>query len=147
MMTEEIKDCTVWDIDGILEAYKNYPDWVEQVTAKFEALFLFFEQDGLLTCRVSDDQGHVVKRFIMDSEIVEKGQLMCCGSGNPIDRWLASKGSCKNPPDMKILEKALMEIRAGNIPPSYHRYLEFQAKEKALAEKEKIRARNKQTKK
>ncbi len=78
-----------------------------------ESLFLFLERNALLTCKVSDESGHVVKRSLMKSELTAEGLRLASGPKNPVHRWLGSKGSQKNPPDMKLLEKALAEIRAG----------------------------------
>ena len=105
------KDYAVWNIDRLLEMYKEIPDWKVSVDRRFQALFVFYEKNGLLTCRVTDDDGRVVKRVIMNSELTPEGNLLCSGSRSAVGRWLDSKGSQKDPPDMKILEKALAEIR------------------------------------
>ena len=105
------RDYDLWDIDFILTSYRNIPDWKVSVDRKFQALFVFYEKNGLLTCRVTDDDGRVVKRVIMNSELTPEGNLLCSGSRSAVGRWLDSKGSQKDPPDMKILEKALAEIR------------------------------------
>ncbi|CAG2159119.1 hypothetical protein LMG26411_06454 [Cupriavidus numazuensis] len=78
-----------------------------------EELFRFLEAEGLLTCRVTDEQGHVIKRKIMASEITSEGDRLSSGPKNPVHRWLGSKGAQRKPPDLKMLEKALAEIRAG----------------------------------
>jgi hypothetical protein len=113
MMEEETKDYTAYNIDGLLKGYRNYPDWVEKVNDAEEALFLFLERNGLLTCKISDDQGNVVKRFIMASDITAEGDRISLGSKNAVDRWSASQGGQKTPPDMKLLEEALADARAG----------------------------------
>lgn len=107
------KDYSVWDIDELVAAYANVPDLAETVRTGMEALFKFMETQGLLTCRVTDEQGQVVKRQIMASQITEEGNRLSSGPKNPVHRWLGSKGGQKNPPDLKMLEKALAEIRAG----------------------------------
>jgi hypothetical protein len=107
------KDYAVWNIDELLKSYVNVPDMAERVKVKMETLFSFLEANGLLTCRITNEQGQVVKRVIMASEITGEGDLLSKGRKNPVHRWLGSKASQKNPPDMKMLEKALAEIRAG----------------------------------
>lgn len=105
-------DYVVWDIDQILEAYNNIPEWKDNVDVGFKCLFGFLESNGLLCCSVTDSStGNVVKRVIMDSEITQEGKLLTHGPKSPVNRWLGSKGAQKNPPDMKMLEKALAEIR------------------------------------
>jgi hypothetical protein len=105
-------DYVAWHIDELLKMYRKYPDLAVGVEAKYEALFLFLEQNGLLTCRVSDSQGRVVKRFIMNSERTEEGKALCKGFKNAVLRWLHSTASAKIPPDTKALSKALVELRA-----------------------------------
>ena len=105
-------DYTVWDIDGVLEAYREVPEWRESVEIGYKSLFLFMERNGLVNCKVSNELGEVVKRSIKASEITEEGRLLTRGPKNPVGKWMRSKGGQKNPPDMKILEKALAEIRA-----------------------------------
>ncbi|MGS7252892.1 hypothetical protein HG549_02640 [Pseudomonas sp. SK] len=105
------EDFVVWDIDSILESYTDIPEWEVSVNRKLEGLFIFLETNGLLKCRVTDERGAVIKRTIRLSELNDEGKSIACGPKNPIHRWLASKGSQKNPPDMKMLEKALSEVR------------------------------------
>ena len=105
------KDYFLWDIDGVLPSYQYVPDLGVIAKRKLEALFLFYEKNGLLTCRVTDDDGRVVKRAIRKSELTPDGCLLGSGPKNAVNRWLDSKGSDKDPPNMKILEKALAEIR------------------------------------
>ena len=102
----------LWNIDGLLKAYVNVPDMAENVEKGMESLFLFLEKNSLLTCSISDEKGQVVKRSIMRSELTEEGARLSIGPKNAVHRWLGSKGSQKNPPDMKLLEKALAEIRS-----------------------------------
>lgn len=107
----QINDYTMWSIDDMLSYYSSYPDLMKSVNTSYEALFLFFERNGLLTCQVSNFQGKVVKRFIKASEITETGLLLAKGSNSAVDRWLKSKGSSKTPPDMRILEKELNKVK------------------------------------
>jgi hypothetical protein len=107
------KDYSVWNIDELALAYTNVPDLADTVRAAMEALFKFMETEGLLTCRVTNEQGQVVKRQIMASQITDEGNRLSSGPKNPVHRWLGSKGAQKNPPDIRMLEKALAEIRAG----------------------------------
>jgi len=105
-------DYAVWDMDQILEAYADDPEFRASVEVGLTSLFVFLEKNGLLACRVTDSAGKVVKRTIMDSEITDEGKFLTHGRKNPVQRWLGSKAGQKNPPDMKPLEKALAEIRA-----------------------------------
>ena len=108
-MTE---DYTLWNIDRTLERYKEIPDWKVSVERKLKALFIFYEKNGLFTCRVTDDDGRVVKRAVRKSELTPDGCLLGSGPKSAVNRWLDSKGSQKDPPNMKMLEKALAEIRS-----------------------------------
>ena len=105
------QDYELWNIEELLKAYVNVPDMAESVKIKMENLFLFLEKNSLLTCRVSDESGRVVKRSIMSNELTDEGAQLSIGPKNAVHRWLGSKSSQKNPPDMKLLEKALAEIR------------------------------------
>ena len=105
------RDYDLWDIDFILTSYRNIPEWYVSIRRAYEALFVFYEKNGLLTCRVTDDDGRVVKRTIKKSELTPEGCLLGSGPKNSVERWFGSKGSQKDPPNMKILEKALAEIR------------------------------------
>ena len=105
------EDYEIWNIDEVLPAYKNYPDWMEECERTYKALFLFLEKNGLLTCPVSNEQGEVIRRSMQLGDITDEGLLLVMGQKNAVDRWLDSKGSSKNPPDMAILEKALARFR------------------------------------
>ncbi|MGE8394147.1 hypothetical protein HFV04_020210 [Pseudomonas sp. BIGb0427] len=105
------EDYAVWDIDQILEAYSQEPELRDGVEAGLTALLVFLEKHQLLTCRVTDAQGKLFKRALMASEISGEGKLLTHGRNNPVQRWLGSKGGQKNPPDMKLLEKALATLR------------------------------------
>ncbi len=107
------EDYKMWDIDQLLKSYVNVPDMAESVQQKMESLFLFLERNLLLKCKVSDEGGCVVRRSLMKSELTEDGAKLASGPKNPVHRWLGSKASQKKPPDMKLLEKALAEIRSG----------------------------------
>lgn len=108
------KNYPMWDIDELMKSYVNYPDVAQSVNITMENLFTFMEAKGLLTCRITNEHGKVVKRKIMLDEITKEGLQLSSGPKNPVHRWLGSKGAQKNPPDMKMLEKALTEIRKSN---------------------------------
>ncbi|AVD82342.1 hypothetical protein C4Q28_09255 [Pseudomonas sp. SWI6] len=110
-----MSDYPVWDIDGVLEAYANIPEWHASIGRALENLFLFMESNGLLNCRVSDESGKLVKRVIMSSEITAEGDLLSSGRNNAVDKWLRSKARFKDPDDLRSLEKALMDIRAKKL--------------------------------
>lgn len=106
------EDFVMWDIDGLLASYNEIPEWKANVENTLTELFRFLEKNQLLSCKVTSADGEVVKRIIRYSELTEDGRKISCGSKNPVHRWLASKGGQRNPPDMKILEKALIDIRS-----------------------------------
>ncbi len=106
------QDYELWNIEELLKAYANVPDMAEAVKIKMESLFLFLEQNSLLTCRVSNDSGQIIKRSIMKSELTDEGARLSSGPKNAVHRWLGSKSSQKSPPEMKPLEKSLAEIRS-----------------------------------
>lgn len=105
------EDFVMWDIDSILESYKDIPDWEVSVNNSLEALFRFLEVNDLLRCKVSNERGELIKRVVKFSELTDDGKSLACGPKNPVHRWLASKGAQKIPPDMKMLDKALWKIR------------------------------------
>ena len=113
------KDYVMWDIDELVKSYVNYPDIAQSVTTTMENLFAFMEAKGLLVCPVTNEYGKVIKRKIMYKEITEEGIQLSSGPKNPVHRWLGSKGAQKNPPDMKMLEKALTKIRSSKAEPYF----------------------------
>ena len=113
------KDYVMWDIDELVKSYVNYPDIAQSVTTTMEKLFAFMEAKGLLVCPVTNEYGKVIKRKIMYNEITEEGVKLSSGPKNPVHRWLGSKGAQKTPPDMKMLEKALTEIRNSKAEPCF----------------------------
>lgn len=106
-----MSDYPVWDIEGVLEAYVDIPEWHVNIGRALENLFLFMESNELLTCRVSDESGRVVKRVIMSNEITAEGDQLSNGRNNSIDKWLRSKARFKDPDDLRFLEKALADVR------------------------------------
>ena len=105
------EDFVMWDIDSLLESYSEIPEWKASLEEGLEELFRFLERNGLLLCKVTDGNGAVLKREIKYSELTDEGRAIACGPKNLVHRWLVSKGVQKTPPDLKILEKALVEIR------------------------------------
>jgi len=86
------------------------PDTQQIVTMKLTALRRFFADNGLLTVEAFDAEGNLIDREYRKNDFTAEGvELLRQKEG----AWLKSKASAKNPPDMKLLEKALAEIRAG----------------------------------
>ena len=106
------EDYEVWNIEEMLKAYADIPDMADGVKMTMDSLFLFLENNSLLTCPVSDGNGRIIKTAIWSNELTEEGNRLSDGPKNAVHRWLGSKGSQKIPPDMMILEKALAEIRS-----------------------------------
>ncbi|AGZ36171.1 hypothetical protein C4Q28_09360 [Pseudomonas sp. SWI6] len=104
-------DYPVWDIDVLISAYRSAPDWQKNIELSTENLFIFMERNGLLKCRVTDEEGRVVKRVIMKSEITEEGNKLVEGPKSAVSRWAKSKGRFNDPGNISALEKALAEIR------------------------------------
>lgn len=86
------------------------PDTQKRVRRKLTELRRFFADNGLLTVEAFDKQGNLIDREYRFNDFTEEGILLLKRKEGA---WLDSKGSRKDPPDMKILEKALAEIRAG----------------------------------
>ncbi|NML31951.1 hypothetical protein [Paraburkholderia antibiotica] len=70
----------------------------------------FFSDNGLLTVDAFDKSGKLIDRQYFKNDFTEEGLALC---RRKVPAWMSSKGSKKDPPDMKLLEKALAEIRAG----------------------------------
>ncbi|MEK7893133.1 hypothetical protein AAB992_39235 [Burkholderia contaminans] len=86
------------------------PETQGMVRRKLTALRRFFADNGLLTVEAFDDQGTLIDQECRKNDFTDEGiELLRRKEG----AWLNSKGSRKDPPDMKLLEKALAEIRAG----------------------------------
>ena len=86
------------------------PQTQEMVRRSLVALRRFFADNGLLTVDAFYPKGTLIDREYRKNDLTGEGiELLRRKEG----AWLRSKGSQKNPPDMKLLEKALAEIRAG----------------------------------
>lgn len=104
-------DYPVWDIDVLVASYESAPDWQKSIETAMGSLFIFLERNGLLTCRVTDEDGRVVKRIIMRSEMTEEGNKLVEGPKSAVHRWAKSKKIINDPTNLGVLEKALAEIR------------------------------------
>ena len=113
-------DYLVWGtVDTMVSAYKMIdekgdivPDVESQIIVKrmLTALIRFFADNELLKVKPFDADGKLIDRQYFRSEFVDEGIALIKRKESA---WLDSKASKKNPPDMKILEKALAEIRTG----------------------------------
>ena len=111
---------SVWGtVESIVAAYKIMdengnivPDVESQVIVRrmLTALIRFFADNELLKVKPFDADGKLIDRQYFRSEFVDEGIALIKRKESA---WLDSKASKKNPPDMKILEKALAEIRTG----------------------------------
>jgi hypothetical protein len=88
------------------------PDLESQVIVRRRQIALrrFFSDHGLLTVKAFDDEGNLIDRQYRRNDFTDDGFELC---RRKVPAWMNSKGSKKDPPDMKMLEKALAEIRAG----------------------------------
>ena len=113
-------DYLVWGtVDTMVSAYKMIdekgdivPDVESQVIVRrmLTALIKFFADNELLKVKPFDADGKLIDRQYFRSEFTDEGIALIKRKESV---WLDSKASNKNPPDMKILEKALAEIRTG----------------------------------
>ncbi|MFN1266332.1 hypothetical protein [Pseudomonas lundensis] len=111
---------SVWGtVESIVAAYKIMdengnivPDVESQVIVRrmLTALIRFFADNELLKVKPFDADGKLIDRQYFRSEFADEGIALIKRKESA---WLDSKASKKNPPDMKILEKALAEIRTG----------------------------------
>ncbi|NML34351.1 hypothetical protein [Paraburkholderia antibiotica] len=82
----------------------------EIVRRSLVALRRFFADNELVTVKMFDAKGDLIDREYRKDDFTAEGvELIRRKEG----AWLKSEGSKKDPPDMKLLEKALAEIRAG----------------------------------
>jgi hypothetical protein len=88
------------------------PDIESQVIVRRRqtALRKLFADNGLLTVDAFDGSGDLIDRHYYKDDFTAEGIELC---KRKVPAWMNSKGSKKDPPDMKMLEKALAEIRAG----------------------------------
>ena len=111
---------SVWGtVESIVAAYKIMdengnivPDVESQVIVRrmLTALIRFFADNELLKVKPFDADGKLIDLQYFRSEFTDEGIALIKRKESA---WLDSKASKKNPPDMKILEKALAEIRTG----------------------------------
>lgn len=86
------------------------PETQQMVKRKLTALRQFFSDNKLLNVEVFDAKGNLIDIAYRRNDFTAEGiELLRRKEG----AWLKSKASTKNPPDVKLLEKALAEIRAG----------------------------------
>lgn len=107
-------DYTLWDVDEIVSAYSEIPEWQVRTEEGFRYLFKFLQDNGLISCDLVNDELSFIKRTIKISEVTDEGRKLVSGAKSPYLRWIKSKARDSVPPNMKILEKALMEIRSTN---------------------------------
>lgn len=119
-MTDADSNYSVWGAaESIVSAYKVMdesgnlvPDRDSQsiVRRMLISRAKFFAENGLLTVDAFDKSGQLIDRQYFKNDFTEEGLALC---RRKVSAWMSSKGSKKDPPDMKMLEKALAEIRAG----------------------------------
>jgi len=86
------------------------PETQQMVKRKLTALRQFFSDNKLLNVEMFDAKGNLIDIAYRRNDFTAEGiELLRRKEG----AWLKSKASAKNPPDVKLLEKALAEIRAG----------------------------------
>ncbi|MDZ4016958.1 hypothetical protein [Pseudomonas sichuanensis] len=107
-------DYTLWDVDEIVSAYSEIPEWQVRTEEGFRYLFKFLQDNGLVSYDLVNDELSFIKRTIKISEVTDEGRKLVSGAKSPYLRWIKSKARDSVPPNMKILEKALMEIRSTN---------------------------------
>ncbi|WP_409281839.1 hypothetical protein [Pseudomonas defluvii] len=69
----------------------------------------FFKENGLLNVDIFDECGSFVDRCYYRNDFTWEGEAL---RKKKLGAWMNSKASKKIPPDMRILEAALAEIRA-----------------------------------
>ncbi|WP_409270003.1 hypothetical protein [Pseudomonas sp. KCJK9044] len=113
----EVKNHVVWSAPGkLISAYKLLDengdlvaDLESQVIIKRAevAKYDFFFRKGLLLVNPFDQDGELIERDYRVSDFSETGYELC---RKKVPAWLKGKGSKKNPPDVSLLERALVEI-------------------------------------
>ncbi|UVL91487.1 hypothetical protein [Pseudomonas sichuanensis] len=113
----KVNNHVVWGAPGeLVSAYKLLdengdlvPDLESQTVAKRAqvAKYDFFFRKGLLLVNPFDQNGELIEREYRVNDFSEVGYELC---RKKIPAWLRGKGSKKNPPDMSLLEKALVEM-------------------------------------
>ena len=109
---------SVWgSIESLVDAYKTMdvdgnivPDIEAQGAVKraLTARVEFFHNNKLLKINPFDEKGVLVDRQYFRNDFTEEGYELC---RQKVPAWLKSKASSKLPPDMKILERGLADIR------------------------------------
>jgi len=113
------KNYLVWsDINSVVSRYQmddqdgqSIPDVEKQIIARrtLTALRMFFYKNKLLNNDRQDSNGELLGRSYYRNNFTEDGMELL---KRKVSSWLDSKGAQKNPPDMKVLEKALSDIRS-----------------------------------
>lgn len=113
----EWKNHVVWGAPGeLISAYKKLdengdlvPDFESQAVVKMAevAKYEFFYRNGLLLVNPFSQDGGLIDRDYRVSDFSKSGYELC---KKKVPAWQKGKGSKNSPPDMSILEKALMEV-------------------------------------
>ncbi|WP_175816199.1 hypothetical protein [Burkholderia diffusa] len=106
-VAEFIASYKMMDTDGNI-----VPDVESQEIVKrtLTALRKFYADNGLLKVTAFDSKGELIDREYYANDFTDEGAEL---RKRKVPAWLKSKASKSDPPDMKLLEKALAEIRAG----------------------------------
>nr|WP_189396321.1 hypothetical protein [Pseudomonas laurentiana] len=112
------KNYLVWGtVEALVSAYKVLnengdivPDDVAQEISRRRQVSLrkFFHDNDLLCVKAFDDEGRLIDRCYYKEDFTDEGEEL---RKRKVDSWIKAKASSKAPPDLRILEKALAEIR------------------------------------
>lgn len=99
----------VWDIDGVLEAYRLTPEKVKQeVEMQYQLLFRFMNDNGMLTRNIVDKDGKLKVRKLYSKDLNRLGSSF---QRQYEVKWLGSNSSSDPVKGPKLLEKYLKELR------------------------------------
>ena len=99
----------VWDVDGVLEAYRLTPEQVKQeVEMQYQLLFRFMNDNGLLTRNIVGKDGKLKVRKLYTKDFTRLGSDF---QEEYEAKWLGSNSSSDPVKGPKLLEKYLKELR------------------------------------
>lgn len=102
----------VWDIDGVLEAYRLTPEQVKQeVEMQYQLLFRFMNDNGLLTRNIVGKDGKLKVRKLYTKDFTRLGNNFM---QEYEAKWFGANSSSDPVKGPKLLEKYLKELRASN---------------------------------
>lgn len=115
------KDPLIWGtVKSEAQRYQTFnehnelvPDLTSQriVIRLLTALRLFFQENGLLTKKIFDQQNNLIDTELRMSDFTQEGLELI---KSKVSSWESSRSARKDPPDLTTLDRQLKKIRSSS---------------------------------